>query len=264
MDKKAKKILMQTFWTSQGWRSSHAPFSGDDFEYAKSHGLMFDPLTIRHDELISRLKELHAIIPKERVAAAFLHSLSTRKVYLRSALSSWALTAELPLHTYGEQHVVHPSYSSCGHCNSKKLLSDADYTNADLNVLNFERVKWGGIRLNHLLYCWLDLELLSREEEAAVQEEDVSILKNLLQAAESCSEHEGPRKLEKRWKDSLASSKNERDVLMEVLGFAGVLAAKDTPRTRKGWDSDFVSMAVWQGSDEYSRERANHFFGGFY
>ncbi|MFF2890163.1 hypothetical protein [Paenibacillus sp. NPDC057967] len=263
MDKKAKKILMQTFWTSQGWRSSHAPFAGEDFEYAKGQGLMFDPLTITHDELIHKLKELQVVIPKERVAAAFLHSLSTRKVHLRSALSSWALTADLPLHAYGEQSVALPSYSSCGHCDSSRLMSDADYTNADLNVLNFERVKWGGVRLNHLLYCWLDLELLSREEETAVSEQDLIILKDILQAVEACREQDGPRMLEKRWKEVLPSSKNERDMLLEVLGFAGVLAAKDTPRARKGRDSDFVSMAIWQGSDGYSRESAKHFFGGF-
>lgn len=58
MDKKAKKILMNTFWSS-GWKQERGPFSGEDFEYAKSKGLMFDPITITHDEMINRLHELH-------------------------------------------------------------------------------------------------------------------------------------------------------------------------------------------------------------
>ena len=58
--------------------------------------------------------------------------------------------------------------------------SDRDYVNADLNVLNFERVKWGGIRLNQLIYCWLDIELLSHEDGLTVDEEDIAILRKLI------------------------------------------------------------------------------------
>jgi hypothetical protein len=118
MDKKAKKILMSTFWSASGWKQERGPFSGEDFECAKSKGLMFDSITITHNEIMDRLHELHQqVATKKRVAAAFLHSLSTRKVHLRSALSSWALTASLPLNTYEERSVVRPNYSSCGDCN---------------------------------------------------------------------------------------------------------------------------------------------------
>ena len=73
-----------------------------------------------------------------------LHSLSTRKVHLRSALSSWALTHNLPMHTYHERPVALASYSGCGYCNEQKIMSNEAYENEDLNVLNFERIKWGG------------------------------------------------------------------------------------------------------------------------
>lgn len=263
MDHKAKKILMQTFWSSNGWKSSPAPFAGEEFEYAKSQGVMFDPLTIQHDELIQRLYELHQRIPKKRIAAAFLQSLSTRKVHIRSALSSWALTNGMQLHTYGQLSITSPCYSRCGDCEHHKLQSDRDYVQSELNVLNFERMKWGGVRLNELLYCWLDLELFSREEDAIVDVQDVVILQNMLQAVEACAEQDGPRKLEKRWKDLLPSSKHERDVIMEIWGYAGILAAKDTPRTRRGGNDDFNSMALWQGSDGYSREAVEFYFGDF-
>lgn len=263
MDKKAKKILMQTFWSSSGWKSSPLPFTGEDYDYAKSKGLMFDPITIGHDELIQRLHSLHKEVTKERVAAAFLHSLSTRQVHLRSALSSWALTSRLPLHTYEERRAALPNYSSCGDCNHAGIQSDRDYLQANLNVLNFERVKWGGIRLNHLLYCWLDLEQLNHEESLPVSDEDIGILHNLLRAVEECSEQESPRHLEKRWKDVLPSSKHERDVLMEIWGYAGILAPQDTPRTRPRRDDDFFSMSAWQGSDGYSRKALEFYFGEY-
>jgi hypothetical protein len=263
MDNKAKKILMNTFWTSAGWKSSPAAFTGEDFDYAKSKGLMFDPVTITHDEIVLRLHELHGAITKERVAAAFLHSLSTKKVHLRSALSSWALTSALPVHNYEQRSVVRPNYSSCGDCNFYRLMSDREYRNEDLNVLNFERVKWGGIRLNWLLYCWMDLELFSKEEEFESTAEDVAILSGMLEAVQACGDYDSARMLEKRWKDVVPSSKNERDVLMEIWGYAGLLVPLDTPRKRRGGSSDYDSMAEWQGNDGYSREAVEHYFGAF-
>ncbi|WNS41505.1 hypothetical protein [Paenibacillus sp. MMS20-IR301] len=263
MDKQARKILMNTFWTSAGWKGTPSPFTGDDFDYAKSKGLMFDPVTITHDGIIERLHELHGSITKERVAAAFLHSLSTKKVHLRSALSSWALTSSVPVHTYEQRSVVRPNYSSCGDCNFHRLMSDRDYGNEDLNVLNFERVKWGGIRLNWLVYCWMDLELFSKEEPVESTAEDVAILSGMLEAVQDCGDYEGARMLEKRWKDIVPSSKNERDVLMEIWGYAGILVPLDTPRKRRGGSSDYESVAEWQGNDRYSREAVEHYFGAF-
>jgi hypothetical protein len=263
MDKQAKKILLDTFWTSAGWKSSPAAFTGENFDYAKSKGVMFDPLTITHDEIVLRLHELHQRITKERVAAAFLHSLSTKKVYLRSALSSWALTSGLPVHTYEQRRSVRPNYSSCGDCNFHKLMSDREHINNDLNVLNFERVKWGGIRLNVLLYCWLDLELFSKEESFESTAEDVTILSRMLEAIQACADHESARMLEKRWKEVIPSSKNERDVMMEIWGYAGLLVPRETPRKRRGGSHDYNSVAEWQGDDGYSQEALEFYFGAF-
>lgn len=263
MDNKAKKILLNTFWASGGWKDGPYVFAGDDFNYAKSKGMMFDPITINHDEIVKRLHELHQAITKERVAAAFLHSLSTKKVYLRSALSSWALTSGLPLHTYGQRSSVRTNYSSCGDCNFHRLVSEREYINHDLNVLNFERVKWGGVRLNELLYCWLDLELFSKEEALECTSEDVALLSKMLEAIQNCEDNESARMLEKRWKDVIPSSKHERDVMMEIWGYTGLLAQRDTPRKHRGVGHDFNSVAEWQGNDGYSQEALEFYFGAF-
>ncbi|MBE1443854.1 hypothetical protein [Paenibacillus sp. OAS669] len=263
MDKRAQKILLNTFWSSRGWKDRPYAFAGEDFNYAKSKGLMFDPITIHHDDLIKRLHKLHQEITKERVAAAFLHSLSTRKVYLRSSLSSWALTSGLPLHTYEQRSSVRTNTSSCGDCNYHQLMADREYVEEDLNVLNFERVKWGGVRLNDLLYCWLDLELFSREEAMECTDEDVAILYNMLEAIRSCADNESARMLEKRWKNAMVSSKQERDVVMEVWGYAGLLTRRDTLRKHRGAGHDFNSVAKWQGDDGYSEEALDYYFGAY-
>ena len=93
-----------------------------------------------------------------------------------------------------------------------------------------------------------------------MSDEDIAILHNLLRAVEECGDQESPRHLEKRWKDLLPSSKHERDVLMEVWGYAGILDPQDTPRTRPSRDDDFFSMSEWQGSDGYSRKALAFYF----
>ena len=266
MDKKAAKTLMSTFWGSGGWKTTSAPFSGDEFEYAKSKSVMFDPLTITHDEIVTRLHEIHQDNSiKQRVVSAFLHSLSTKKVYLRSALSSWALTATLPLHTYEERRAVHANTSSCGDCNFLRIQSDNSYSNVDLNVLNFERVKWGGVRHNSLIYCLMDLELLLSDKEEAydVTNADVDILVNMLEAAQSCEPHESARSLEKKWKGLLPSSKQERDAILEIWGASSLLIPQDTPRKARGAYSDFQFAATWQGDDGYSADAVNSYFGSY-
>lgn len=54
MDKQAKRILLQTFWGAGGWKQGTRVFAGEEFEYARSGGLMFAPLTITHGELVGR------------------------------------------------------------------------------------------------------------------------------------------------------------------------------------------------------------------
>jgi len=205
MDPKAKKILTQTFWQSGKWRSGEYTYTEEDFQYAKSKGLMFDRLTTSHDGCVHRLRQLHdEILSKDLVVKVFLHSLSTCKVYLRSALS---ITDRLPIHTYDERPVELVSYSACGYCNEHKVMSNEAYINEDLNVLNFERIKWGGVRLNWLLYCLLDLECLAKEQETfTVCKEDIAILEQMIEVVESCKDTDAARQLEKRWKDVFKSN----------------------------------------------------------
>lgn len=263
MDSKAKKILMNTFWKSGAWRSGGYSYTDEDFQYAKSHGLMFDPITMTHDECIQRLRHLHEHVTKVKVASAFLHSLSTRKVYLRSALSSWALTHDLHLHTYHQRPAEQQSYSACWFCNDNKLMSNEEYVNEDLNVLNFERMKWGGVRLNWLVYCMMDLEILNKEEEFTVSQADMDILKQIIQAITDCEDKDAARQLEKRWKDVFPSNQHERDCVMEIWGYAGILEAKDDYRKERGRGTDFMSMATWRGEDGYSQDKLEYYFGPY-
>lgn len=45
MDKKAKNILMKTYWSASGWKDEYT-ITPKDFTYAKEKGLMFDAVSI--------------------------------------------------------------------------------------------------------------------------------------------------------------------------------------------------------------------------
>ncbi len=267
MDKKAKQIVMKTFWSSAGWKDTRSiSFAGDEFEYAKSKGLMFDPVTKSHDKCVMRIVELHQVVTKEMAVRAFLHSLSTRKVYMRSALSSWALTHAMSVHMFTSNigrctSSTYAMYGDCYECDKNGVATLEAYTNEDINVLNFERIKWGGVRLNHMLYCILDMEQLLAEGTVDVMEEDVSILEHILTAIRSCQPNDAARQLEAKLSSVLPSNKQERDVLMEILAYAGVLRAGSENRPGRGGRNDFFAVVNWRGEDGYCEQAVEDYFG---
>ena len=90
MDKRALKILFDTYWSSNGWVRGERRLGADDFAYAKSRRVMFDPIRPTHGEAISRLHSvIHRLEPRQ-VADGFLASLSTRRLDWRSALGSYS------------------------------------------------------------------------------------------------------------------------------------------------------------------------------
>lgn len=150
-------------------------------------------------------------------------------------------------------------FGDCYVCDGNHIASHQAYENEDLNVLNFERIKWGGIRLNHIVYNLLDLELLGKEEDVEVRGEDIAIFHHVLETINSSEPTDAARQLEKRLKDVLPSSKNERDALIEILATAGILAAsKDRPG--RGGKNDFFAIVNWRGDDGYSEQAVHDYF----
>ena len=264
MDKKAKKILMSTFWSNKGCKDYRTiEFCREDFEYAKAKGLMFDPISIHHDECVARLKRVAEGIKKEELAAAFLSSLSTRALYLRSAILSWIFAKELPSHnfsTYIDSCGNTQMNYLCGICNQRNMSCSESYKNEDLNVLNFERIKWGGIRLNHVLYCLFDLEQFTKLEKMVPTEEDYTILKQILRTIETIPPDCGPRQLEQALKDVFKSSKDERDVVIEILACIGVLQQGREDRPMRGGKNDWHFAENWCGEDGFSKKTIQLYF----
>lgn len=262
-DKRALRILFERYWKHSGWKpDSERSLSPDDFAYAKSRGLMFDPVRMSHNLALDRLRNVVNQLTAAEVGDAFLASLTTRRLDWRSALGSYAVFRHLPLHA--ESGKV-----SCDMC-GLYLKADSE----DLNVLNFERLKWGGVRHTYPVYAMLDLELFIAGPRPRPTEEDLALFDDLLHVIVTAPHDTTAASLHKLFPKGLKGNKPERDVMVGILGFVGALgtashqgfAEKFIPaRDRELPDRRFVDMAYpacwWRGSDGLCRESLRAFFG---
>jgi hypothetical protein len=271
MDKKAKNILFKTYWQNGKW-TDNSNTDPKDFQYAKSQGVMFDNISITHDECIN---EILGIIKKtsiEKVSKAFLSSLSSRRLDWRSGIASYYTAKLLPKHTYSKAVSGH-GYSNgkisstsytCGICRDLKygIIGSEKYINEDLNVLNFERIKWGGVRHGDLLYTLLDLRIFCTEEITEPTNEDIIIFKNILEAIDKSQPNDYPGTLEKRLSECIKSTKDERKMLMEIMACIEVLKPGSYDRPSRG-KHDWKYVEFWRGEDKYNRQAVEKYFGKY-
>lgn len=274
IDKKARTILFNTYWRSGGWVDRNARHTEpDDYAYAKAQGLMFDPVNMSHDDCVAALLAARDALPAGLAARAFVSSLSTRRLDWRSGLSSYALAQALAPHSYApvesgrsygpDGQVTHIS-TTCLICRDARdgIIGRESYQAIDLNVLNFERLKWGGVRHGQLDYTWFDLRELARLDVPEPSAADIAILNAVLQAAAASQPGERASTLEPRLKPLLASSKDERRMLIEALACIGVLRPLATDRAGHG-KSDWQYAYSWRGEDGYCADTARRWFGAW-
>lgn len=272
MDKKAKDILFKTYWSSKGWKMGKECYTDpDDFAYAKEKGFMFDPFTISHDDCVKRIIEIRDTITLDQVTKAFLSSLSTRRLDWRSGIASYYVAKHIIPHKYTpvesghsynmDGEIVHTSYT-CKVCEKCGVVGNESYANEDLNVLNFERLKWGGVRHGRLLYTLFDLDQFRKEQISKPVKMDIEILKNFLIAIRSCDSRDYPSKLRDKLKDipNFKSNKSERDTMIEILACIGVLKPMSCDRPIRG---DWNYAAYWRGEDGYDAEMVEIYWGKY-
>lgn len=264
MDKRALQILFNTYWSASGWTRERR-LSAEDFAYAKAQRVMFDPISPAHDEAIAQLHTVLGRVDLRMVADGFLASLSTRRVEWRSALGSYSAVRWMP------RHEVAPGERQCRVCG----LYDYKHVKAhDLNVLNFSRLKWGGVQHSDPIYAALDLELFCEAPPPAPTTEDVRIFREIVAAIASVPPTVTSAQLHKHFPASLKANKAERDQLIAILGLCGVLGTAQHPgfgerflpvNQRPLPDRHYVDMPYpacwWRGSDGVNENRLRAVFG---
>lgn len=248
---KGLDILLKTYWASNAWKDG--TISKDDLEYAKNTGYMFDyPIYETHDNTLKKLSSLLYKINYKDVANAFLYSLSTRKLEYRSALGSLYFAKAIP------KHKIDIGYANCGnnHCylcgwSAWEKQPNQYEINHGLNVLNFERYKFGGVRHTSLNYALFDLEQFLGLPKVIPSDEDKDILKKILDCVIKLNSNDKASKLrdlilkEKIFK----SNKNEVTNILDILGICGILASNEYPSYEDKFVTEFYRTPIEHKND---------------
>lgn len=217
-DPAATEILFRRYWSSTGWIKG--TISSDEFEYAKQAGVMFEAVEITHDVVLSRAFEIRDRISAETIGNSFLASLSSRRMDWRSPLGSFSAILHLPSHSFAPRG----DSRTCAVCGAYSKLSKVD-----ISVLNFERLKWGGVRHKEPHYAVLDLEWFCAMPCPKPVDNDLAILRNIVKNVSELADSARPGSIEKAIKSLLASNSSERRILIDILGLAGVLTPRGLP-----------------------------------
>lgn len=260
-DARALEILFNTYWERGRWRDIPKTIPAD-FAYARLHRVMFRPRRLTPQQVKNWLFRARSLTTAREVGRAFLASLSTGHLHLRSALATFAFARHFPAHK------CDTAFDGC--CAVCGLARRAQVE--DLNVLNFERFKWGGVRHTDPVYAAFDLEQFSHEEVPKPTAADIAILRHVLRVAASMPPDARVSKLLSAI-SFVPGTSTERRVLLDILGICGVLVPKshrsywkhhpnEGDEDRNGYDSEWsYPIHFWRGSDGINTAAINEWFG---
>lgn len=264
IEQRAVHILFDTYWSPSGWKAGFPPPTDpQDFALARRAGVMFDPVVMTHDELVRTTIAAVRALNRRCVADAFVVSLRTRRVELRSAMGSFAVFQHFSRHAGTKGEAI------CAVCGESTGRSEYD-----INVLNFERLKWGGVRHDSPAYARLDLELFRKLPAVAPEAEDVACLEAIVRAIKAAPARATPMTLQAALARAFPSTKEERQVVIDILGYSGILATSKHPGYRRRFvrvdgrlapprlDCEVSYPACWWRGADGINERAFHYWFG--
>lgn len=268
VDRKALHILFNTVWDQdaedQNW-IEYSSFPEDEIRYAESAGVMKPTVSLTHRSIVARVIAARNGIERAAVATAFANSLSTRCLHARSTLGSFAHALHLTQHTFAKRS----DSLYCGQCGSMKNNS------IDYNQNLFRKIMFSGnVLQGDLSYMLTDLESF-RTDALQLNGDGIAKLRELLDALRALPESATLGDLQGSIVGIFPSSKAERQVVLEILGYCGILRPRSFPSMHKQWLShdqmptpahfyskEWMSpISCWQGADGVDEEAVSFWFG---
>jgi len=208
----AVQPLMKMYWSAQGWREPPVPPVPAVLARAIADGVLFaQPRSHTHDGWVTAARQAAAAVNAEEVGDAFLESLSSRRLDLRSALASYTVGRVFPEHEFA-------AAAGAGYCGVCGQYPDPD---EDVNVFNFERFKWGGVRHTDVRYVAFDLALFARAPRTGPTPADRQLGREVIEALRGLPKGTMIGKAAAALR-MVASNKAEREILVEILAIAGI------------------------------------------
>lgn len=265
----------------QGTGRGGGSVSKEAIALAKEQGYYFDyPAYETHATALDRLEALLTRIDPKDVANAFLFSLSTRRLEYRSALGSYYYAKAVPrhalMHSYNEILVAAEDHCYfCGWHAWKTAPKSFENRFNSLNILNFERYRYGGVRHTKLNYAIFDLEQFLKLPKVEPTEADKRIFREILACVGALAGSEKVGKL----RDTISkakifrSNRNELSVLLDELGICGILAGKEAPAYDEYFANEYERSPVehtndfaypvnrWHAADGINTEKLKEIFG---
>jgi hypothetical protein len=255
---RARQILLDAFWDAGGWRNGPA-IAPDEFEIAKAAGYMFDPGISTHNDAVTKAINAADLIDPRDVAHAFVASLTSRRLEYRSAVGSFSFARFLPHHEAEEYRGY-----LCGVCGEP--IKDQ---HVDWNIQNFVRIKWGGMGHGVPSYMAFDLRLFNELPEMIPTSADWEVLQSILTIAATQDPKARPDHLERAIGKTVRSNRHERRVLLQILGFAGILKPRIVipifdrfvPFTERGTETELAyPFSAWRGVDGVDHDAVRFWF----
>jgi hypothetical protein len=211
-DKTAFKIIEKKYWKN-GWVDEKLRITNaEDAKYLKDAGFVFPAIKKTHDEIVNDVIRMSKTATVDECLNMFSRSLSIHQVTLRSYLSSFVQAKLLPRHKFNGK----------GACPICGLYSKEEI---DQEVMVFEKIKWGGVRLQHIEYIYVDLSLF---ENGICDPEGIDGLGVLLQEIETMPKPMSASKVAGSIK-SFKGNKSEKEIVCGILGICNVLVDPDYP-----------------------------------
>lgn len=268
IDAKALHILFNTQWNLDGREASwieFREFPDEVIAYAKAAGVMHDAFELDHDALTEGIIEAREKLDRRTVAAAFAASLVTRRLDQRSILGSYASSLHLARHAFTAEQ----DDAACEVCGADRQQR------IDPNHATFRRLMWAGNVLQGKPdYVLCDLRAFTAAQKQPV-DSGKDILNQMFAAIRQLPPQAGLSDLEKSIAGLFPSNKQERQVVLEILGRCGILKPRAFPSPHQQWvpRRDFPEpthfyrkewrspVSCWTGADGVYDEAIAFWFG---